>query len=100
MTEWIPTKEPFRVGSVYYSNAPGCYGWNYGKTFTFATIEEAEDKAKELTTPVQGRHSATFQVSIDEAINPETWRENGRWKGLKTGKRKIVKGRWTKWTEQ
>ena len=94
---WNPTTHPYRITTYVKTNQYGCFGWKTGPTQTFQTLDEAEDHAKELTTPVKGRISYLFEVNIGKAMNPETWNKNGYWKSIKLFKRKIKNRRWTPW---
>lgn len=73
---WVPTEKPYRV--IISSAWRGVGNWNE-KTEVFATLEEAKMRAARVKNP-------RLDVRIDVAINPETWRENGRWKNLHKGK--------------
>ena len=72
MKPWNPETHPYRVSSVYRSSSPGCYGWRYGPTNTFETLDEARAHA----ATIKGAKS----VRIDVAQNAATWCKNGRWK--------------------
>jgi hypothetical protein len=75
---WNPVAEPFRVGATYRSTAAGLYGWRDGPVQTFATIEEARAAAAAIP-----RDRTLRSISIQVAVNPETWQRNGRWRTVK-----------------
>ena len=67
---WNPTETPYRVCWT----SPAGYPVNYkNRIQTFAT--EAEARAAVDGPMMRGE----TVVSIDLAINPETWTRNGRW---------------------
>lgn len=72
-TAWSPVTHPFRVVVTRGSTQRGCNGWASHVKGTFPTLEEAKNEAERP----QGR--GVLNVTVDEAINPETWTRNGRW---------------------
>ncbi len=73
---WNPLEKPFRV-MIY----PPSWGYNVfnEKTETFATLAEAEARVAKVINP-------RFTWCIDRAVNPESWRQNGRWQTVRKGR--------------
>jgi hypothetical protein len=86
--QWIPTEFPFALRVTVQSSAPLDYGWRNRTPRMFSTLEEAAAEFEKN----QGR--GVLDVSVQEAINPATWRDNGRWETrLKRKGRGLAKGR-------
>lgn len=77
---WVPVDEPYRVSRTFQSSAPYDHGWRYARPNTYATYEEAY-------ADFIGKQGRGFiKATIDIAINPETWLQNGKWKTLQSRK--------------
>lgn len=71
---WNPTEAPYRVSWITRDNTPGLHGWS-SKSEVFGTWLFARAAANRRTKNLK-------YVTIERAVNPETWSENGEWKEL------------------